>query len=101
VTFRDLELQQVFQRNFENAQDADSDTRKLCALFAALDWFRITEGEQSSKVQEVMGILLSPDMRTGLRSWYQKNGDDLNPMAMTFREKLSSLVGEKFGSEIR
>jgi len=70
-------------------------------LFAALDWFRITEGERSSKVQEAVEILLSPEMRTGLRNWYQENGDDLNPAAMNFREKLSSLAGEKFGSEIR
>jgi hypothetical protein len=32
-----------------------------------------------------------------LRQWYQSCGDNMNPNALEFRARLSTLAGERFG----
>jgi hypothetical protein len=98
VKFNDTELERIYQLNFRAAQDSeDEDQRQICSLFAALDWFRRSEGEQSVRLREVGQILLSPEMRPALRRWYKRCGDGMNPVAMALREQLSALAGERFG----
>lgn len=71
--------------------------RPVFALMEAYGWFRITDGEQSAKVREIIEHLLLPELRPALRSWYGKSGNSMNPAALEFREHLSKLAGEKFG----
>jgi hypothetical protein len=61
--------------------------------------FQLVEGEQSPKVKEWLETLLSPELRPALHAWYQSSGDDINPYALQFRERLSALAGEKFGRQ--
>jgi len=60
-------------------------------------WFRRSNGEESPQVQEIIEHLLSPELRPALRSWYSLHGNQMNPAATDFRERLSKLPGEKFG----
>ncbi|WP_395750316.1 hypothetical protein [Prosthecobacter sp.] len=69
-------------------------------VFALMDvyaWFRLIEGEQSAKGQEIISLLLSPELRPGLRSWYRRHsGKDSNIACTQFRDHLSELAGEAF-----
>jgi hypothetical protein len=71
--------------------------RLVCALLDAYQWFGLTEGEDSPRVVEAMAHLLSAELRPALRSWYRGCGDDMNPAATEFRQRLSRLAGERFG----
>ena len=95
MTFRDPELQRVVKRN-EWICAPDDDLQLVAGLFAAIDWFRVLEGEHSPRFLEAIEILLLIEMRPSVRKWYLRNSEGLNPVARSFREKLSSLAGEQF-----
>src|SRR6266571_243335 len=98
MKFNDTEVERVYELNFRAVQDSDGeDQRQICGLFAAFDWFRLIEGEQSPRVREARDLLLSPEMRPALRRWYRRFGNDMNPAAMQLREQFSELAGERFG----
>lgn len=63
----------------------------------AWQYFAVTESEDSPRVREAMDHLLSAELREALREWYRRSGDDLNPNALAFRERLNALAGESFG----
>ena len=96
MTFRDSELQRVYQFNFDCLQDPDEQQRQICGLLAVYDWFRLIEGQESPRVQEARELLLSAEMRPALRKWYRRCGADMNDAAIELREKLSALAGENF-----
>jgi hypothetical protein len=97
MKFRDKEVEQIYQKNFQCLQDSDEQQRQIGSLMAAFGWFRRAEGEQSLRTQETKELLLSKEMRPALRHWYQHFGDNMNPAAMEFREHLSELAEERFG----
>ena len=97
MQFQDPEVQRVFQRNAECVQNEDATPRELCGVLAAYDWFRLTDGEQSPRVNSIIEALLSPELRPALRRWYRRWGNGMNENALRFRDRLSKLAGEKFG----
>jgi hypothetical protein len=98
VKFRDEQLEQHFGRTMSlPAGGLPEEQRQIRALMDAYGWFHLIEGEQSPRVAEAIEHLLSPELRSALRDWYKRAGDDMNPAAMDFRERLSELSGEKFG----
>jgi hypothetical protein len=98
MKFKDSELERVYELNFRAVPASIAeDQRQICGLFAAWDWFRLIEGEQSPRVQEARDLLLSPEMRPALRRWYRSAGNKMNPSAIHVREQLSELAGEQVG----
>ena len=94
LKFNDTEVECVYEPNFRTVQGSDGeDQRQICGLFAALDWFRLIEGDLSPRVREARDLLLWPDMR---RCWYRRFGNDMNPAAMQLRER-SVISQERFG----
>lgn len=71
--------------------------RPIVGLFDALDFFNLREGEQSPRVQEAIRHLLSIELRPALRDWFRMGGNDINPGALEWRNKMSKLAGEDFG----
>lgn len=102
MTFKDKQLEQHFERTMSlHAGNLPTEERPVFALMAAYGWFRRIDGEQSSRVTEVIELLLLPELRPALRSWYEKFGENsMNPMALEFRERLSKLAGETFGQPV-
>jgi hypothetical protein len=70
--------------------------RPVFALMDAWGWFRLLDGDQTAKIQDIINHLLSPALRPALRSWYHRYGDKMNPTAIEFREHLRQLAGELF-----
>jgi hypothetical protein len=98
VKFKDEQLQKHFERTMAlPVGNLPDEQRPIFALMDAYGWFRLTEGQQSPKVLEATELLLSSELRPGLRSWYQRFGDRMNPAALEIREHLGKLAGEKFG----
>jgi hypothetical protein len=74
--------------------------RRLTRRFNGKDawhWFRLTEGENSPRAAEAIEHLLSPELRPALRQWHRRLGDGMNENALSFRDRRSELVGERFG----
>jgi hypothetical protein len=98
VKFKDEQLQKHFERTMAlPVGNLPDEQRPIFALMEAYGWFRLIEGQQSPKVLEVIEHLLSSELRPGLRSWYQRFGDQMNPTSLEIRDHLSKLAGEKFG----
>jgi hypothetical protein len=98
VKFRDEQIQQRFDSIISLPVDGLMDEqRPVFGLMYVYDWFRRSHGERSPQVQEIIGHLLSEELRPALRSWYSFHGNRMNPAATDFREYLSELSGEKFG----
>jgi hypothetical protein len=97
MKFRDQQLQQHYDKTIVCVSNCPAEQLPILALLDALYWFQLIEGEQSSKVQELLEKLLSPELRPALRAWYQRFGDNINTGALKFREQLSVLAGENFG----
>ena len=74
-----------------------AELRPVCGLMDACDYFTRIEGEHSTRSKEALKLILSEDIRPALRLWYQMSGDNMNPAAVQFRERLSVLTGETFG----
>ena len=71
--------------------------RPVFALMDAYGWFRLIDGDQPVKIQEIISHLLSPELRPALRSWYRRHGSaDTISVFTKFRDLLSELAGEKF-----
>ena len=97
VIYADTKLQQHVERTAALMTSLPNEQRPVCGLLDACQWFVLTEGEDSPRVAEAMEHLLSAELRPALRSWYRSCGDDMNPAATEFRERLSELAGERFG----
>ncbi len=63
----------------------------------AYDWYAQVDGADSTQAHEALELLLSEELRPALRGWYQRWGNDMNPAALEFRQRLSGLAGEKLG----
>ena len=95
IKFNDTQLQACFESNLAEADAAD----ELCqvrALMATHEWFQMLEGPHSDRVHETIDLLLSRELRLGLHRWYRRPDSDLGANAITFRNLLSHLAGEKF-----
>jgi hypothetical protein len=97
MVFRDTQLQKHFERVVSIVQGCPPDELPICALLDAWQWFRLTEGDDSSRASEAIEHLLSPELRPALRSWYRRYGDKMNPAAIEFRDRLGVKAGERFG----
>lgn len=92
----DPELRERLHRMSARDVGLPPELRPVFALMDACDFYGLLEGRESAKVQEVIRLLISEDLRPALRKWYQGSGDSLNPWATQFRERLGELAGEKF-----
>jgi hypothetical protein len=97
VIYADTKLQQHVERAVALMASLPDEQRPVCGLLDACQWFGLTDGEDSPRVAEAMKRLLSAELRPALRSWYRSCGDDMNPGATEFRERLSELAGVRFG----
>lgn len=99
MTFQHPELQKHYERvTALNVGGLAECERPVFALMDAYGWFRLVDGDQTAVIQEIIGHLLSPELRAGLRSWYQRQArGQSNATANEFRDKLSQLSGENFG----
>jgi len=97
VTFRDPQLQKHYERAVSVVQGCPPAQLPICALLDAWHWFHLIEGDESPRTREAIEQLLSPELRPALRSWYQRYGEDMNPAAIEFRERLGELAGERLG----
>jgi hypothetical protein len=95
VTFTDAQLQKCYNQNFAEANDASEALRQIHALIAVHDWFQLLEGKHSTRVHEVMACLLLPELRAGLREWYQRPGAETDSATVEFRTQLNGLAGEQ------
>jgi hypothetical protein len=95
VTFTDAQLQKCYERNFAEAKDVSESLRQVHALIGVYDWFQMLEGQHSSRVHEVVDHLLLPELRVGLREWYQRPGADADSATVEFRTQLNRLAGEQ------
>ena len=95
MRFNDAQLQQCYDQNFAEANDGSEPLRRVHALIGVYDWFQMLEGQHSSRVHEVIDQLLLPELRAGLRGWYQRPGADIDYAAVEFRTQLNRLAGEQ------
>jgi hypothetical protein len=95
VRFTDAQLQKCYEQNFAGANDCPEPLREVHALIGTHDWFQMLEGQHSSRVHEVIDHLLLPDLRAGLRGWYQRPDAETDSAAVEFRTQLNCLAGEQ------
>ena len=95
MTFADALLQKCYSQNFAEANDGSESLRQVHALMAVHEWFQLMEGQHSTRVHEVMNHLLLPELRAGLREWYQRPGADTDSVTVEFRTQLNRLTGEQ------
>jgi hypothetical protein len=95
VTFTDPQLQKCYDRNFAEATEGSEPLRQVHALIGVYDWFKMLEGQHSPRVHEVVDHLLLPELRTGLREWYQRPGAEKDSATVEFRTQLNQLAGEQ------
>ena len=95
MNFVDTQLQACFELYLTEARGVSDELQEVSALLATHDWFRMLEGSRSSRVQETIERLLSPELRPGLHRWYRRPGANLGPAATELRNQLSLLAGER------
>ena len=95
VNFTDPQLQKCYESNFAEANALSNELRQVCALIRAHDLFQMLEGPHSARVHQTREHLLQPELRAGLRRWYQRSGADKDSAAVALRDQLSQLAGEK------
>jgi hypothetical protein len=95
VTFNDAQLQKCYDQNFAAAKDGSEPLRRVHALIGVYDWFQMLEGQHSSRVHQVVDHLLQPELRAGLRGWYQRPGAEKDSATIEFRTQLNQLAGEQ------
>ena len=95
MKFTDPQLQKCYESNLTAAGGFSDERHQVSALIAAHDLFQMLEGSHSARVHETIARLLLPELRPGLRGWYQRSEADLNPAAVGFRDQLSQLAGER------
>ena len=98
MTFKYPDVQQAYERGMAlKVGGLTDEERPVFALMDIYGWFRVAEGDQSAKVQEIINHLLSLELRPALRNWYRRHGmADTNSVFTEFRERLSELAEEKF-----
>jgi hypothetical protein len=98
MTFQHPDVEQAYKRVMDlHVAGLTDEEQPIFALMDAYGWFRLIDGEQTAKVQEIISLLLSPDLRPGLRSWYRRHaGKDTNIGFVELRDRLSELTGETF-----
>ena len=100
MTFRDRQLQRHYDQSLTEASDASEDLRQIRALIATHDVFQVFEGPHSARVHEAIEHLLSTEMRSGLRRWYQRPGAETDSGTLEFRDQLSRLTGERLDIKV-
>lgn len=95
MNFKDTQLQRCYDRNLVEAGDAAGDFRRIHALMATHDLFRMLEGAHSARVHETIEHLLSAGLRLELRRWYQRPDAKMDSTAVEFREQLCRFAGER------
>lgn len=98
MTFQHPDLEQHFERVMAlSVGGLPDDERPVFALMDAYGWFRLIDGDQTAKIQEIVDHLLSPELRPALKSWYRRHKTGSTNNAFNeFRDRLSELAGEKF-----
>ena len=97
MTIQDPELRAHVDRIAAIAAGLPKVLRPVCGLMNACDFYSRARGPDSAQVREAVEWLVSEELRPALRSWYQRCGDDMNPAALEFRQRLSELAGERLG----
>jgi len=95
VKFTDALLQKCYEQSFADTKDGSEVLRQVHALIRVYDWFQMLEGQHSSRVHELIGHLLLPELRAGLREWYQRPGAKTDSATVELRTQLSRLAGEQ------
>ena len=95
MNFTDAQLQKCYDQNFAEAKDCSEPLRQVHALIGVHDWFQMLEGQHSSRVHEVIDHLLLPEVRGGLRGWYQRPEAEKDSATIEFRAQLNRLAGEQ------
>jgi hypothetical protein len=95
VRFNDSQLERCYETNLIGAGPSPDELRQVGALLAVHETFQMFEGDHSARVHETIDVLLLPELRPGLRRWYQRANGNLDPAALSFREHLSRLAGEQ------
>jgi hypothetical protein len=97
MSITDPKLRTHVERVVGPMKSLPEDLRPICGLLDGCYFFALVEGAESPQAREALQLLLSTELRSALRRWYQSCGNDMNPGAIAFRERLSSLAGERFG----
>jgi hypothetical protein len=95
VKFTDSQLQRCYENHFAASLDLEGQEREISALIAAHDLFQMLEGPHSSRTHELLHHLLLPELRPGLRRWYQRTDANWDSAAVELRDQLSRLAGEQ------
>jgi hypothetical protein len=95
VIFTDSQLQKCYDQNLAMVNDASEPLRQIRALIEVYDWFQMLEGQHSPRVHELIDRLLLPELRVGLREWYQRPGAETDSAAIEFRTQLNQMIGEQ------
>lgn len=95
MRFNDPQPQRCYESNLLGAGPSPDELRQVGALPTVHETFVMFEGAHSSRVHETIDHLLLPELRPGLRRWYQRSNGDLNAAALAFRDRLSQLAGER------
>jgi hypothetical protein len=95
MNFEDTQLQRCYDSNLLKSGDSSSDCNSVRALIVTHDLFLMLEGAHSSRVHEVLAVLLVPELRPELRRWYQRHDAQIDTASVDLREQLSQLAGEK------
>lgn len=98
MKFSDAQLQKCYDQNFAEAKDCSESLRQVHALIGVYGWFRMLEGQHSARVHEVIEHLLLPEVRGGLRGWYQRPDAEKDSATIEFRAQLNRLAGEQLES---
>ena len=68
MTFQHPDVEQAYKRVIAlHVAGSTDEEQPVFALMDAYGWFRLIEGEQTAMVQEIVSLLLSPELRPGLR----------------------------------
>ena len=94
MRFSDAQLQKCYDQNFSQATEGSEPLRQVHALIGVHDLFQMLEGRHSTRVHEVIDHLLLPELRVGLRGWYQRPGAETDSATVEFRTQLNRLTGE-------
>lgn len=97
LQFTDSQVQQCYDRQFEETAEPSEEVRQVRALIATYDLFVMLDGEHSRRVHEATERLLQPGMRSALRRWYQRTDAATNDAAVGLRNLLGVLTQKQFG----
>jgi hypothetical protein len=97
MTINDPQLKTHVERVVGLMTSLPEDVRPVCGLLDGYNWFSLVAGADSAQAREALSLLISAELRPGLRRWYQRCGSEMNPAALEFRLRLGDLAGERFG----